>query len=109
LLTRKLGLEHGRAKKVDSITLGGLLSYATERVPTLYQEVRSGQVRDAVGRALPDVAVVRDLPPPSKSLPDGVEGERQLVPVGGGEDAVQRPELFDYARARDVELVRNGP
>jgi len=94
----KDGLEHRRAEKNGKLTLGGLLSYAAERVPSLYLEVRAGTVRDASGRAAQDVVVVRELTPPSKSLPDRAAGERQVVPMGDGADAVQRPELFDYAR-----------
>jgi WD40 repeat protein len=109
------GLEHHRAEKGGTTTLGGLLAYAAERVPSLYAEVQAGQVRDAQGRGLTDVVVVRELTPPGKSLP-GVPADegRQLGAVGGRGDGVQRPQLFEYARrAKDPILTprqqRPGP
>jgi hypothetical protein len=100
------GLEHRRASRGGSITLESLLSYAAGRVPSIYHEVRAGTVRDARGLEVPGVVVVRDLTPPGKSLPVGAEGERQLDPIGGAPNVVQRPELFDYSRGSiDVRLV----
>jgi hypothetical protein len=79
------GLENQLAAKDGKITLGGLLAYAAERVPSLYEEVVAKKVKDATGEAAKDVGTV-PLRDPTKSR-------------------VQRPELFDYAKKRsDIPL-----
>ena len=79
------GLEHRRAAKAGTITLGGLLTYAAQRVPSLYQEVVQGTIRDAEGGS------ARQVEP--------------MPPTDAQRSAVQRPELFDYTRGRrDVVL-----
>jgi len=79
------GLELRRAARDATITLGSLLSYAAERVPSLYREVLAGEVKDAAGVAARNVGAVR--------------------PKQGQPSAVQKPELFDYDRDKtDVVL-----
>jgi hypothetical protein len=83
------GLEQRRAARDGVVTLGGLLGYAAERVPGLYREVLAGEVKDAAGAAARNVGAVR--------------------PREGQPSAVQRPELFDYARdGGDVTLYNQG-
>ena len=72
------GLEQRRAARDGKVTLGGLLSYAAERVPGLYREVLVGEVKDASGLAARNVGTVK--------------------PKQGQLKAVQLPELFDYDR-----------
>ena len=85
----KDGLEQRRSAREGVVTLGGLLAYAAERVPTLYREVLSGTVRDADGATARNVGAVR--------------------PKVGQPSAVQRPELFDYERSKsDILLGGEG-
>ncbi len=85
LLTHALicdGLEGRRAMQEGQLTLGGLLAYAADRVPTLYTEVLRGEVRDVQGR--------------------------QVVPIrpkDGERSHVQRPDFFDYARTRSAVVL----
>ena len=83
----KDGLEQRRAARDGKVTLGGLLSYAAERVPGLYREVLAGEVKDAAGTAARNVGAVR--------------------PKEGRPSAVQRPELFDYDRNK-TEVILSG-
>ncbi len=85
----KDGLEQGRAARDGVVTLGGLLAYAAERVPGLYREVLTGEVRDADGAAARNVGAVRPRP--------------------GQASVVQRPELFDYNKqTTEVVLERKN-
>ncbi len=89
------GLQQRRAAKDGTITLGGLLAYAAERVPTLYEEVVAGQVKDADGKAAHDVTIVKDAELVGELL--------NALPLA--KQPIQRPELFDYAKTRpDVTL-----
>ena len=83
----KDGLEQRRAARDGVVTLGGLLSYAAERVPALYREVLAGEVKDADGTAARNVGAVRS--------------------TQGQSSAVQKPELFDYDRD-NIEVVLSG-
>jgi hypothetical protein len=108
------GIELGRAdfKPEDkTITLGEWLEYARDRVPQLFAEVRSGQVRGDE----PDAPKVILLP--EKNAPANRAGTTRLFlqgkPVGASgkltlaEEQIQQPALFDYARKRrDVILWR---
>lgn len=92
-LTRN-GIEDGQADfqpKDQSITLIELLNYAVERVPVLYDEVKSGHVKE-FGRG---------------------KGTRALVVVSGKRESMkkksryQQPSLFDFSRGqRNVTLSR---
>ena len=83
------GLEQHCAAREGVVTLGGLLAYAAERVPSLYSEVLSGEVKDAAGAAAKNVGAVR--------------------PRAGQASDVQKPELFDYDRTnRDIVLDKVG-
>ena len=76
------GLERGRAARDGKVALGGLLAYAADRVPPLYEEVLADQVKDIQGRQV-----------------------EALKPRDRERSRVQRPELFDYAKNRpDVVL-----
>ncbi len=79
------GLEGHRAEQEGQLTLGGLLAYAADRVPTLYEKILSGDVKDVQGR---QVAPIK--------------------PQDGERSRVQRPELFDYAGKRS-EIVLLKP
>jgi WD40 repeat protein len=79
------GLEQRRSARDGVVTLGGLLAYAAERVPSLYREVLAGEVKDAAGAAAKNVGAVR--------------------PKVGQSSAVQRPELFDYERNKSDILL----
>ncbi len=83
------GLEHRRAAQEGTITLGGLLTYAAQRVPSLYQEVVQGAVRDAAGELARQVEPVR--------------------PTDPARSAVQRPELFDYTKGRSDVVLDGKP
>ena len=72
------GLEKRRAAHDGIVTLKGLLTYAAGRVPELYREVMTGEVRDERGDISRNVGAVRPKP--------------------GQQSAVQKPELFDYDR-----------
>jgi hypothetical protein len=92
------GLEHQRSAKDGKITLGGLLAYAAERVPSLYEEVVAGKVKDASGEAAKDVVIVQF----QESAKDVGTVEFNY----STKSRVQRPELFDYAKKRpDIPLV----
>jgi uncharacterized caspase-like protein len=84
------GLERKRAARNGNLTLGGLLAYAAERVPDLYDEVVAGKVTDGEGSLARDVGAVRPKDPAARR--------------------VQKPELFDYARKRDeIPLATGAP
>jgi len=82
----KDGLEQRRAAREEVVTLGGLLTYAVKRVPRLYREVLSGEVKDAAGAAARNVGAVS--------------------PKAGQPSAEQRPDLFDDKSKSDVVLSR---
>jgi hypothetical protein len=108
------GIELARAdfKPEDkTITLGEWLEYARDRVPQLFAEVRSGQVRGD-GPDAPKVILL-----PQKNAQPNQAGATRLFlqgkPVGASgkpslaEEQIQQPALFDYARKRrDVVLLR---
>ena len=111
------GMELGRAdfKPEDkTVTLGAWLSYALDRVPQLFAEVNSGQVRSGRASAV-DAPKVVLLPPkdPFAKQAGAVRLLMQGKPVGAAgkqtlaEEQIQRPALFDYARKRrDIILSR---
>jgi len=118
-LTRD-GLELGRAdfKPADkTITLGEWLAYAEKRVPELYAEIRSGQVRSP-SAATDEVPRVVLLSPETMngSTHNDAEPGRLLIQgkMAGksdrpslAEEQIQQPSLFDYARRkRDVLLLQ---
>jgi WD40 repeat protein/uncharacterized caspase-like protein len=92
-LTRN-GIEDGQADfqpEDQAITLTELLSYAVERVPVLYDEVKAGRVKE-FGRG---------------------KGARALVVVSGKRESMkkksryQQPSLFDFSKdQRQVTLTR---
>jgi len=81
------GLEQRRAARDGIVTLKGLLTYAASRVPELYREVMTGEVREASGAAARNVGAVR--------------------PRAGQAAAVQQPELFD-SDGNKTEVVLSG-
>jgi hypothetical protein len=108
------GIELGRAdfKPQDKmITLGEWLEYARDRVPQVFAEVRSGQVRGD-GPDAPKVILL-----PQKNAQPNQAGATRLFlqgkPISAAgkltlaEEQIQRPALFDYSRKRrDVLLLR---
>jgi hypothetical protein len=118
-LTRD-GIELGRAdfKPEDkTITLGEWLEYARDRVPQLFAEVRSGQVRSSGSGAPGAVDAPKVILLPQKNAQPNQAGATRLFlqgkPIGAtgkltlAEEQIQQPALFDYARKRrDVILLR---
>ena len=82
------GLEKRRAARDGIVTLKGLLTYAAGRVPELYREVMTGEVRDEGGEVARNVGEVR--------------------PRTGQQSAVQKPELFDYDRNKTEVILSGG-
>ncbi len=76
------GLDQQRAVQEGRITLGSWLRYAEQRVPTLYDEVLRGEIKDA--KETVDKQVMPILPDEKR------------------ERTVQRPTLFDYGRNRSI-------
>ncbi len=114
------GIELGRAdfKPEDkTIALGEWLEYARDRVPQLFAEVRSGQVRSSGSGAPGVVDAPKVILLPQKNAPTSQAGPTRLLlqgkPLGASgkltlaEEQIQQPALFDYARKRrDALLLR---
>ena len=113
------GIELGRAdfKPEDqTITLGEWLEYGVERVPQLYEEIKSGQVRSSQpGTDAPTKIII--LPQPAAGQSGVQAGAARILVQGkviGGagkstiaEEQIQRPALFDFARKRrEVMLLK---
>jgi WD40 repeat protein len=81
------GLEKRRAARDGIVTLKGLLTYAAGRVPGLYHEVMTGEVRDEAGAVARNVGEVR--------------------PKQGQPSSAQQPELFNYDRNK-TEVILSG-
>jgi hypothetical protein len=89
------GIEAGQAdfKPIDRvITLGEWLEYGVSRVPSLYEEVKSGELK-GFGRG-----ETRGLVAGSPKKNDSSDKKR----------AYQQPSLFDFSRRRDDVVLVKG-
>ena len=84
------GLEKQRAAQEGEITLSGWLNYASQRVPTLFEEVSAGEVKNAEGSAAKDVLIEWDL-----------DSEEPLP--------IQQPSLFEFrTNGRAIRLQKQN-
>jgi WD domain, G-beta repeat len=118
------GLQRRHAARGGRVTLGGLLAYARDRVPTLYGEVLEGRVRGPGGTLAAGVHVLVAEPSvggvePQGERPPAMRARGRVVRLGEEGPpatsslrkprAFQTPTLFDYARGRDdVRLDQGG-
>jgi len=103
-LEQEKGLRGRIALEGTKLTLGGWFSYAEQRVPGLYQEIRKGKVRDLDDAPVPGVTVVVG----SKGIPVPLTGDGDLPPGNTlrKPKAFQHPVHFDFSKGPDDVILK---